>query len=757
MNLWRPHLRTVRSRLLLAALAIEAVMLTLLVSNSLRLLQSSLGEQAKSHAAQMAPVLNAALVAPLAQSDYATVQAILDESQAVAGISYLAVLDRDGQLVAISGWSRKEPLPPADPAFSLKQGDGIPRYDVARPIELYGQPLGTLRYGLDLTHIIEARRDLVSQGIAIALGEMLLSAGLLALLGMWLTRHLSALTRASEAVAHGNYTPEPVAEGNDDIGQLGAAFNTMSQAVNERVGELTSTRDELITLAYTLEQEHARLEALFSSVDFGVLFLNPAERVIYINPGFRQLWNLSSDIDAQGREVAPLLALALPPPADPKRIAAALAESHHHHEFRRDDGRSITAHVYPVTLTDGQEIGRLWTFVDVTLSRLHARELEAAKEAAEAASAAKASFLATMSHEIRTPMNGIIGMTQLALDTDLTEDQREYLTWVHASAESLLAILNDILDFSKIDAGRLDLEQVEFNVAEMARQTVGLFSAQAAAKGLQLRLDLDPNLPREVAGDPIRLRQILTNMLSNALKFTHQGEIVVRVLLGEANDSGRLHLHFSVRDSGVGIPPDKQEMIFSPFSQADSSITRRFGGTGLGLAIAQRLVAMMGGEIRVESTQGVGSAFHFDVLLHPAKPSEPKAARDTGHDRAGARILVAEDTPVNQRLAEALLVKRGYLVALANDGQQALERRMTEHYDLILMDMQMPNMDGLDATQRIRDWERANGQPHIPIVAMTANAMDADRQRCLAAGMDDFVAKPFRADELLGVVAKRLA
>jgi signal transduction histidine kinase/ActR/RegA family two-component response regulator/HAMP domain-containing protein len=756
MKFWRPRLRTVRGRLLLAALVVEAAMLTLLVGNSLRLLQGSLGAQAESYAAQMAPVLNAALVAPMAQSDYATVQAILDESQAVAGIAYLAVIDRRDKLVAISGWPREQVLPEVDPSFSLKQQDGIPRYDVARPIQLAGQRLGTLRYGLDLAHIIRARKALATQSIAIALGEMLLSAGLLTLLGFWLTRHLTALTHASEAVARGDYRPVALAEGEDDVGHLGAAFNAMSSAVNGRVGELMSTRDELMSLAYSLEQEHARMQALFSAVDFGVLFLNPDERAVYANPGFRRMWNLTSDFEVQGETVEQLLARAMPPLENVTATAARLRELNRTAELARGDGAILSARGYPVTMTDGQAIGLLWTFVDVTEARHQASELRAAKDTAEAASAAKATFLATMSHEIRTPMNGIIGMTQLALDTRLDDEQREYLTWVHTSAESLLSILNDILDFSKVDAGRLELERAPFDLGEMVRQTVGLFTAQAGAKGIALKLDLAANLPREVAGDAIRLRQVLTNLLSNALKFTHQGAVGVRVVAYPGEDAARQGFLFSVSDSGVGIAAEKLDMIFTPFSQADSSISRRFGGTGLGLAIAQRLVAMMDGSLWVESTPGHGSTFHFRVLLHPAAAPITSRPAPLAAVRAGARVLVVEDTPVNQRLAQTLLAKRGYLVELANDGLEALDKTREEDFDLILMDMQMPNMDGLEATERIRARERETGRPRTPIVAMTANAQEVDRQRCLAAGMDDFIAKPFRADELLGVVAKRL-
>ena len=753
---WCPRLRTVRSRLLLAAILVETVMLTLLVTNSLRLLQASLATQAESHAAQMAPVLNAALVAPLAQSDYATVQAILNESQAVPGISYLAVIDNRGKLVAISGWPREKPLPRIDSAFSLDEVDKLPRYDVARSISLAGQPLGTLRYGLDLSHIVTARHQLMTQGIAIALGEILLSAGLLTLLGYWLTRHLSELTRVSREVSQGNFTPELVSEGSDDIGQLGAAFNAMSRAISERIQELTTNRDEQITLTHTLEQEHARLSALLSAMEFGVLFLNPSDRVIYANPAFRQLWHIPEGLDLHGRGVLSVLEMADILQADPQEVSQTLREHERQSEFTLIGKRTVTARSYPVSMEDGQLIGRLWTFVDVTQSRLGAQQLMAAKEAAEAASAAKAAFLATMSHEIRTPMNGIIGMSALALDTELTEEQREYLSWVHSSAESLLAILNDILDFSKIEAGRLDLEQVPFDLRSLIRQTIGLFSAQAASKQLGLIADIQENLPDLVTGDPLRLRQILTNLLSNALKFTSNGSVSLCVTHQEDVDPGRIGLHFFVTDTGVGIPRDKQDMIFTPFSQADSTITRRFGGTGLGLAIAHRLVGMMDGHIWVESMEGKGSVFHFIVRLGLSHMPAQQAQHDEVIHRAGARILVAEDTPVNQRLAQALLGKRGYDVTLADDGRKAISLFQAQRFDLVLMDMQMPNVDGLEATRAIREWERGNRKSRIPIIAMTANAMEADRERCLEAGMDDFIAKPFNANEMLAVVARHI-
>ncbi len=752
-----PLPRTVRGRLLLVALVVETVMLTLLVGNSLRLLQGSLGEQAEIHAAQMAPVLNAALVAPMAQSDYATVQAILNESSAVAGIAYLAVTDSQGRMVAISGWPRDKPLPEVDKRFTLDDHGAGPRFDVASPIALAGQNLGTLRYGLDQSHIIKARQQLFTQGVAIALGEVLLSAGLLALLGYWLTRHLAELTRVSREVAQGNFTPAAVAEGDDDVGQLGTAFNAMSRAVTERIRELTATRDQQSTLAHTLEQEHARLAALLSAMEFGVLFLGPGDRVIYANPAFRQLWRIPEDASLDGRTLRNALELARKPPADASMLVELLATQDRQNEFTLAGERTLTTRSYPVTMGDGLTIGRLWTFVDVTQSRHTAQQLKAAKEAAEAANAAKATFLATMSHEIRTPMNGIIGMSALALETELTEEQREYLKWVHSSAESLLAILNDILDFSKIEAGRLDLEHVSFDPRELIRQTVGLFSAQAEGKGVRLEMQVADAVPALVEGDPVRLRQVLSNLLSNAIKFTEGGGVTLAVEEEGDGAPGTFTPRFSVTDTGVGIPAGKLEHIFDPFSQADSTITRRFGGTGLGLAIARRLVEMMGGRIWVESREGLGSTFRFTARLGVSVVRVPLPEIPAVAHRAGARVLVAEDTPVNQRLVDTLLSKRGYEVFIANDGDEAWSRYQAETFDLVLMDMEMPRLDGLEATRRIRRWESEQGRPRVPILAMTANAMEADRARCLEAGMDDFIAKPFNAQDLLATVARHVA
>jgi PAS domain S-box-containing protein len=395
------------------------------------------------------------------------------------------------------------------------------------------------------------------------------------------------------------------------------------------------------------------------------------------------------------------------------------------------------------------------TGVSLDISRRKAWEqaMAEARDAAEAASRAKGEFLANMSHEIRTPMNGILGMTELCLETTLTTEQRDYLSMVQSSAKALLVVINDVLDFSKIEAGKLDLEVLPFSLRQLMRHAMAAMVIRAQDAGLALIMDIPPSVHDHLKGDHHRLRQVLLNLVGNAIKFTTRGEVLVsvRVVRSEAQQQV---LRFGVRDTGAGIPASRIASVFEAFSQADASITRRYGGTGLGLTISARLVAMMGGALRVESVEGQGSEFWFEIPLSidpdvpvvtASVPPPTVAPRAEG----GLSLLVAEDHPINQILARRLLEQQGHQVRMAANGVEAVNAFRDGAFDLVFMDIQMPELDGFGATQQIRALEAARGTHRTPILAMTAHAMEGYREKCIQGGMDGYVTKPIDRKQLL--------
>ena len=497
----------------------------------------------------------------------------------------------------------------------------------------------------------------------------------------------------------------------------------------------------VVSLLRKLVRSERNLRALFEVAPVPMLLARRSDgHILRGNQAAAELFGVPADAladlpaytlhgDAAGQE--PLCG----PHAGPRNVDSREIEF----TDRRGERHWALASAYAISYFD--EPAHILSYADITALKRVQHELTIAKEAAEAATRAKSAFVANMSHEIRTPLNAVLGFCHLAQRTALTEQQHGYLGSIRKASDALLAVINNILDFSKLDADKLALEAVDFSLAELVDDLLDMFGVLAGPRGLSLAAEVADDVPGRVNGDPQRLRQVLINLLGNALKFTEHGG--VQLTIGrEWSDDARLRLRFEVSDSGIGIAPEVIPRLFESFTQADSSITRKHGGTGLGLAICRSLVELMGGQIGVRSAPGQGSTFWFTVALGPAlapAPAVPPADAKVPVPRPGAHVLVVEDNPINQRIMRELLAVMGLEVSLAGDGQAALDAVAQGRFDLVLMDLQMPRMDGYQATAGIR----ARHDPRrLPIIAMTAHGRDEDREQCLAAGMNDHLCKP---------------
>jgi PAS domain S-box-containing protein len=490
------------------------------------------------------------------------------------------------------------------------------------------------------------------------------------------------------------------------------------------------------------------------SVSECVVVTDMADTILFVNEAFLMTYGYTSD-ELLGANIDIVRSNKNSPEITDAILPATLSGGWSGEVLnRRRNGED-----FPVSLSTsvvrndlGEPIALIGVAVDITERKKAEKQLVEAFEAAQAAAKAKAEFLAAMSHEIRTPMNGVIGMTELLMHTDLSPKQRELVQTIHACGENLLTIINDILDFSKIDSGKIDLESHPFDVRGSIDDIFKLFTPKAAEKGLRLVQLIDPNVPEFVSSDVTRFKQILINLVGNGIKFTEKGEVAVHVA-ARTKPGDVIEIICDVKDTGIGIPPEKLHRLFKAFSQVDASTNRRFGGTGLGLAISMHLVKLMGGRITVDSEPGYGSTFRFFVKTKRAPEIYMNAGLAASEaplkskldsrlaERLPLKLLVVEDNPVNQKLLLLILAQLGFTPDVAENGNQALEAVARAKYDLIFMDLHMPQMDGLEATRKIRALEM--DQPKI--IAMTADALAGDREKCLDAGMDDYIRKPIRA------------
>ncbi len=873
----------------------------------------------------LAQVLGYNSTAAMSFNDPASGNEVLEALSAKRHILGACVYRSDGELFSSyqrdrSGPESNCPAPEADGGRFERS-----RLVVFRGIMLDNEQIGTIVLVSDLEELFQRFRWYSAFFAVIVVS---LSVGAYSLAGR-MQRSISApilslAATTKEITTRKDYSIRVSQGTHDEVGVLIDGFNGMLAEIQRRDGELQRAQDELeqrvqertVELRREIAVREQTETALRESEERTRLVLDSTAEAIFgvdlegcctfCNQATLRLLGFRDAGQLLQRNMHDVLhhshADGTSYPIEECPIAAAVRSGEECHRddevFWRADSSSFPAEYWchPVQ-RNGQTVGAVATFIDITQRKAEQRTLEDAKEAAESASRAKSEFLANMSHEIRTPMNGILGMTELALDTELTEEQREFLNMVKVSADALLVVINDILDFSKIEAGKLELDNAVFNLRDLLEETVRTFGVSASSKNLELVCDIHSEVPDVVAGDATRLRQVLVNLLGNAIKFTDRGEVVLQVEVHQLRESG-VELHFAVHDTGIGIVKEKQGQIFEAFVQADGSSTRKYGGTGLGLTISNRLVSMMGGRIWLESEAGKGSTFHFTGKFDLGAPSSrtsttgPRttlsgvsvlvvddnltnrrilemtleqwgmetasvasgwaalaklrgaqeagspirlvlldaqmpqldgfatAARIKGDAALGAatiimltsggqrgdaercrqlgisaylskpvrqwelreailrvlglksqgsessrlvtrhsleespqrlRILLAEDNAVNRELTTHILAKRGHTVAVAANGKLALEALETQVFDLVLMDVQMPEMDGFEATAAIRKREASTGT-HIPIIAMTAHAMKGDRERCLEAGMDSYISKPVKADELLKLV-----
>ena len=751
---------TLRRQLIIGMTLVVASILSLSVFEQARQEREQAVTEQSEQALALARSVAASSAVWVASRDYAGLQEIVGSLKSYPDLRHVVVLNRQGQVLGHSDPTRRgmymSDLPKVAEATVLQRAINLT--DIASPVMLSGLHIGWIRIGMAQNSLNAKLATLMRQSIFFALMGVVLSALVAALAGHYLTRRLYVIQKVARAIRAGQSGLRAELSGSDEAAQLAGEFNVMLDALE---GEVTERRQAEIEAQRAGDLLRGSIDAL----EEGFVLYDPQDRLVLCNDKYREIYSGVAHLMVPGAQFEDLLRvdaeMGLFPAAIGRvdewvaeRMAAHLAANATVIQ-KHSNGRTLR--IVERKLPDGHIVGLRTDITESLQAQDDILSAQVAIAMADQANAAKSNFLANMSHEIRTPMNSIIGMAHLALKTELSPKQSDYIAKIQYSSQHLLGIINDILDFSKIEAKQLVLETLDFDLPTVIRDVSSQLWDSAEDKGLALVFDIDPQLSQPLQGDPLRLRQVLLNYISNAIKFTDQGQIIVRANLLE-EEANNLLVRFEVQDTGIGMSQAVLAQLFQVFHQADNSTTRTYGGTGLGLAISKQLAELMGGEVGVQSRPGQGSTFWFTARLSrgtdKAAPVQETLLPVDLSLIKGSAVLLVEDNFFNQQVAFEMLEDAGAVVTLANNGQQALDCLLKARFDCVLMDIQMPVMDGLEATRQIR----ANpALSCIPVIGLSANAGKEDQARCFDAGMNDFVSKPFEPERLLAVLATSLA